>query len=323
MNEIIKNIYQVQVPLPGSPLKILNSYIIKGKDRHLLVDVGYNADESENAIKDAFDELGLKLEDTDIFLTHLHGDHTGCIERLKHVCQNIYISKFDGDAVNRTMTLEYWMEVMAVQEHMGIPQGQELPYLDHPGHRGGVTTYMELKTVNDGDLISVGDYTFEVINLKGHTPGLKGLYEKNEKILICGDHIINKITPNINSWDFENDYLGFFLDNLIKVRAMKLKFVLPGHRTIITDHVTRINELIAHHEKRLKRIIEVLSEGEKTIYDVSMRVEWDFGGGFFGDFPNEQKWFAGNEVFAHLEHLRVIGKVDYTVRDNTFFYYLM
>ena len=323
MNEVLKNIYQVSVPLPGSPLKLANSYIVKGTDRHLLIDVGYNADESEKAIRNAFETLGIRLEDTDIFLTHLHGDHTGCIERLKHICKNIYISEYDGKAVNRTMTLEYWMEIMAVQMHMGIPKGQELPYLEHPGYRGGTVTYTEFKKVEDGDIISVGDYTFEVLNLKGHTPGLKGLYDKNQKILICGDHILNKITPNINSWDFVNDYLGFFLESLKKVRAMDLELVLPGHRVIITDHVTRIDELLEHHNTRLNRIIGILNDGEKTIYEVSMGVEWDFGGGLFESFPNEQKWFAGNEVFAHLEHLRVTGKVDYSVRNNTYYYYII
>lgn len=322
MDEILKDLYQVQVPLPGSPLKLLNSYIIKGKDRHLLIDVGYNADESEKAIKTVFHDLGIRLEDTDIFLTHLHGDHTGCIERLKHICKKIYISKYDGTAVNRTMTPEYWAEAMAVQQHMGIPKGQELPYLEHPGYRGGVTTRTEFTTVEDGDIITAGDYRFEVIDLRGHTPGLKGLHEKNEKILICGDHILNKITPNINSWDFVQDYLGFFLENLQKVRSMDLRLILPGHRTIITDYVTRIDELLEHHKKRLARILELLSEGEKTIYEISMGIKWDFATSFFGDFPNAQKWFAGNEVFAHLEHLRYSGKADYKIRDNTYFYYL-
>jgi hypothetical protein len=56
-----------------------------------------------------------------------------------------------------------------------------------------------------------------------------------------------------------------------------------------------------------------------------MGVKWDFSTSFFGDFPNEQKWFAGNEIFAHLYHLRECGKVDYVVDEDgkTYLYHLV
>ncbi|PIU23743.1 MAG: MBL fold metallo-hydrolase, partial [Chloroflexi bacterium CG08_land_8_20_14_0_20_45_12] len=31
--EILPNLYRIEVPLPGSPLKALNSYVIKGARR--------------------------------------------------------------------------------------------------------------------------------------------------------------------------------------------------------------------------------------------------------------------------------------------------
>jgi hypothetical protein len=39
--EIRKNLYRVPVPLPGNPLKELNSYVIKGSDRTLVVDTAF------------------------------------------------------------------------------------------------------------------------------------------------------------------------------------------------------------------------------------------------------------------------------------------
>ena len=38
MKEVFKNIYTFEVTLPKSPLKAINSYVIKGVDRNLLVD---------------------------------------------------------------------------------------------------------------------------------------------------------------------------------------------------------------------------------------------------------------------------------------------
>lgn len=322
MEEVMKDIYLVEVPLPGSPLKILNSYIVKGESRHLLVDVGYHADESEQALNDALAHLGMQWADTDVFLTHLHGDHTGLIERLKDRCGKIYISEEDGRHVNLNSSDAYWEAGMAMQSFMGMPAGQNLSYKEHPGYRGGVSGPVDFHYLREGDKLTVGPYTFSVVALPGHTPGQHGLYEEEEKILFCGDHILHKITPNINSWDTEHDYLGIFLGNLQKVREMEIKLLLPGHRALIRDHVTRIDELIAHHQSRLQRMKEILSEGEKTVYEVALGVKWDFGTSYFGDFPNEQKWFAGNEVYAHLEHLRALGEAERRVHDGTFYYCL-
>ena len=35
------NIYTIPVPLPNNPLRSLNSYVIKGEDRNLLIDTGF------------------------------------------------------------------------------------------------------------------------------------------------------------------------------------------------------------------------------------------------------------------------------------------
>ena len=40
MEEVLKGLYRIEVPLPRSPLKYLNSYVVKGKDRHLIIDTG-------------------------------------------------------------------------------------------------------------------------------------------------------------------------------------------------------------------------------------------------------------------------------------------
>ena len=45
MKEIIPNIYSIPVPLPNNPLKELNAYLIKGPDRSLLIDTGFNLPE--------------------------------------------------------------------------------------------------------------------------------------------------------------------------------------------------------------------------------------------------------------------------------------
>jgi glyoxylase-like metal-dependent hydrolase (beta-lactamase superfamily II) len=321
MFEIAKNIYRFPVPLPGSPLKELNGYIVKGADRHLMVDVGFNMPEVLKATTDALKELDISLADTDIFLTHLHADHTGLIEELKKECGKIYISEPDSVHVNRNSEDSYWIECMSIQGHMGFPEDETLDYKDHPAYVGGTLTYADFEYVKEGMRFPYGGYNFEAIDLKGHTPGQMGLFDKETGVFFCGDHILNKITPNINLWDFEMDYLGLFLENLRKVRVtMDVKNLLSAHRAHVDNTNERIDQLIAHHDNRLNNVLSILVSGKQTVYEVAMEVHWDYGGGFFGKFPAAQKWFAASEVFAHLEHLRILGKVDLTIDGLTYKY---
>jgi glyoxylase-like metal-dependent hydrolase (beta-lactamase superfamily II) len=320
MFEIAKNIYCFPVPLPGSPLKELNCYVVKGEQRHLMVDVGFNMPEVHKAITGALSELGISLADTDIFLTHLHADHTGLIEELKKECGKIYISQPDSVHVNRNSEDAYWIECMSIQSHMGFPEDETLDYKDHPAYVGGTLTYADFEYVTEGKRFSYGGYDFEAIDLKGHTPGQMGLYDKETGVFFCGDHILNKITPNINLWDFEMDYLGLFLENLKKVKTLDVKNLLSAHRAHVPDTSERIDQLLAHHDKRLNNVLSILASGKQTVYEVAMEMAWDYGGGYFGNFPAAQKWFAASEVFAHLEHLRILGKVELNITEPTYFY---
>ena len=80
--EIISNLYRIEIPLPKSPLKTLNAYLVKGPDRYLLIDTGMNRDECMAEMSTALVNLKVDLKKTDFFITHLHVDHLGLVERL-------------------------------------------------------------------------------------------------------------------------------------------------------------------------------------------------------------------------------------------------
>lgn len=39
------DIYRIEVPLPNNPLRYLNSYVVRGRDRFLVIDTGFNRPE--------------------------------------------------------------------------------------------------------------------------------------------------------------------------------------------------------------------------------------------------------------------------------------
>ena len=77
VKEVYKNIYTFQVVLPKSPLKATNIYIIKDRDKNLVLDTGYHTQETLDSMLAGLADLGLEMSDTDLFISHMHADHSG------------------------------------------------------------------------------------------------------------------------------------------------------------------------------------------------------------------------------------------------------
>ncbi len=89
IEEIVPNLYRAEIPLPRSPLKWLNSYIVKGGDRFLIIDTGFNRQECLDAMNASLQKLGVDLNKTDFFITHLHADHMGLVGTLARTAQSL------------------------------------------------------------------------------------------------------------------------------------------------------------------------------------------------------------------------------------------
>lgn len=325
MKEVYKNIWLTEIPLRGNPLKALNCFIIKSDEGSLIVDTGFCTEENEAIMMESIKALNLDLGKTSLFLTHLHSDHTGLAGFLAEKGIKIYMSKVDGKLLESGIEKDgdFWDRTF---EH-GMLQGlsEDNVVLDaHPGLKYQPPEKFSYTPVEPGEFLKIGDYNFEVIDLIGHTPGIVGLYEKNHKILFCGDHILGKITPNITFWGFEyGDMLGKYLDSLDKVYHMDVKHLFSSHRFLVDNHRERIDEIRNHHDKRLKEAINVLKKyGSSTVRTVTKNMHWEISFRNWDDFPNSQKWFAAGEAHAHLERLRALRKVDYEIKDGLIYYFL-
>lgn len=304
ITEILPNLFQIKVPLPGTPLKELNSYLIKGPERHLLIDTGFNRQECKDTLTKAFAQLEVEFADCDFFITHLHADHSGLVSSLVTDTSNVYCSQIDGEAILRFLQGNHWRLMGELLIRHGFPADMVDEAVNkHPASKGGASGMLYLTSVNDGDWLEINGYKFECILTPGHTPGHVCLYEPDKKILISGDHILGDITPNITVWPQMTDSLVQYLDNLDKIARLEVKLVLPGHRSIIQDCQKRIEELKTHHEKRLVELMSILSQGPQTAFQAAANMTWDLTYRSWDDFPLPQKWFASGETASHLEYL--------------------
>jgi glyoxylase-like metal-dependent hydrolase (beta-lactamase superfamily II) len=320
IEEVMPDLFRLEIPLPESPLKFLNSYVIKSPDRNLIIDTGLNRRECLEAMLAGLGKLSVDLKDTDLFITHLHADHFGLVTKLAVDSNRIFFSRPEKELI------ESWegFEAMIVYGgRNGFPQDQLRAALEkHPGNRYGSDWMPKLSLLDDGDEVHCGRYHFRCLTTPGHTLGHICLYDPGQKILVAGDHILDDITPNIQCWTDHQNPLKWYLASLDKVAALEVSLVLPGHRRLILDHRARIAELKRHHQDRLAECLAILKNGPLSAFQTASRMTWDIKCDSWDDFPVTQKWFATGEAISHLRYLEEAGSISRAGNNDTTLYTL-
>ena len=317
------DIYNLYIPLPENPLKNLNCYVIKTAERSLIIDTGFNRPECLAAMQEGIKELGLKPETTDIFITHLHSDHTGLVSLLINDKTAVYMSAIDHEYLEASIIGNRWAEFEQYYISEGFPESEIAALrITNPARAFEPAGFFDAVRLNDGDKINVGRYEFTCILTPGHTPGHMCLYYEKEGLMFLGDHVLFDITPNICWWkDFDNSLLTY-LNSLKKIRAYNIKTALPAHRTKSMDVYERIDQILAHHDARLNDTLSVIRAKEGMhAYDIAGYMKWSMRGKSWDEFPMHQKWFAVGETIAHLDYLLAEGKIRREEKDGIKYYY--
>ena len=301
IEEIDRNLYRLEIPLPQNPLKSINSYVIKSPLRNLVIDTGLNREECRKALLQGFETLRVDLAQTDFFITHLHADHLALATTIAHHTASIYLNDADARRI-AIFQKRSGFEQFALLH--GMPEDEVKEGLDnHPGVKYGVGLVPAFHICTEGDTMQVDDYEFTCLETPGHSFGHMCLYEPRRKYLLSGDHILGDITPNIQTWFEDWNPLVAYLASLDKTYLLDVKLVLPGHRKIFRDCRRRIDELKQHHDARAREVLAILSDVGKTAYEVASMMTWDIVCDSWDTFPVAQKWFALGEAIAHLVYL--------------------
>ncbi len=141
----------------------------------------------------------------------------------------------------------------------------------------------------------------------GHSPEHVMLFSAEDNLLIAGDQILAKISPNVSveAMEPDGDPLGIYLRSLerMKTRLPEDVLVLPGHNLPFVGLHTRADELIAHHEARCMAIVEACRGAPQTAAEL---VPVIFGRPI--DDPH-QLVFAFGEALAHINTMIRAGRL--------------
>ncbi len=312
--EIVEGLYQLKTPMPeGNPLGFVLPYLFVGDGDCLLIDSGWDTPESFDALRRQLDGLGLGLRTIRrLAVTHVHPDHYGLAGHVRresgaqlfmHERDRSFIRSryLEPDALLKTMA--GWLLAHGVpQDEMTDIQSSSMPL------RAFVAIAEPDHLLHGGEVLEAGDFRLEVIWTPGHSPGHICFYERRRRLLLTGDHVLPTITPNVSFHpEAMGNPLGDYLTSLRALEHLDVEKVLPAHEYAFADLRGRLREIEEHHQFRLSEMMDALSPGGSTAYEVARGVTWATGS--YDSFSPWMKRAALGETLAHLEYLVEEGRV--------------
>lgn len=263
--------------------------------------------EAEIALRVGLAEAGIAIEDVrSVFVTHLHPDHIGMAGTLESAGAEVVMHGPELENASAMWARDHRRvdETYAWFERHGMPPDVDEEMRTSWLEIGRAVDPIERVTsAADGDDVDLGGRRVRLQWTPGHTDYHAVLVDGAEGVLFAGDHVLPRITSNVGLYSFSrDDPLGDFLEALRAVRTLPVTRVLPAHGDPFDDLPGRVDQILEHHEGRLRATLDALGDGERDAYAVCRTL-----------FPvlrsAHEERFALAETLAHLRYLERRGKV--------------
>ncbi|HET6874511.1 MAG TPA: MBL fold metallo-hydrolase [Acidimicrobiales bacterium] len=306
-------LWSVPVPIPNNPLRYVLVYVFETERGPYMIDAGWNTDDAYQTLVSGLGEAGFAISDVKgVLVTHIHPDHYGLAGRVREA-SGAWVGLHPADAAlieDRYEEPGDLLEKMgAMLRRDGAPP-EEIATLQNASMpvRPWVNIAQPDILIEDGDRPDIPGWDLTAIWTPGHSPGHICLYEAGNKLMLSGDHVLPRITPNISFHPQAGpNPLGDFLTSLDKVAAYDTVEALPAHEHRFHDLPGRVAELRAHHEARFDEAIAAIKEGRTTAWDIAEVMTWN------KPWEQIQGWMrraAAGETLAHLRFLQKRGVLD-------------
>jgi glyoxylase-like metal-dependent hydrolase (beta-lactamase superfamily II) len=314
--EVAPGVYRVPLPLPNDGLRAVNVYVLVDDDGLVLIDSGWAVPEGRERLDAALRSHGWAVADIRRFLvTHLHRDHLSLALAIRQET-GAPISLGAGERASLELILGPDHRPLRTQlEHLRALGADAVAdrlqaAQAAAGRRPDEQPWgMPDHWLSAGELLAAGR-NLTVLETPGHTRGHLVFHDEAAGLLFAGDHVLPVITPSIG---FEparaEDPLGAFLGSLAAVRARPDARVLPAHGPVADSVHRRVDELVAHHGRRLEQTEAAVAAGADTVAEVAARLPWTRRLRRFDELDPFNQMMAVTETDAHLVVLAAQGRV--------------
>jgi glyoxylase-like metal-dependent hydrolase (beta-lactamase superfamily II) len=312
VEEVRPGVWSMPVPIPDSPLRYTLSYAFVGDHGVVIVDPGWDSAEGRAALTVGLASAGAVLRDVaGVVVTHVHIDHHGLSGWLQEVA-GAWVAMHPLEA--RTLPARLWKTTTVPDDRVwlresGVPVDELEGLLIDPSRMADLLRMTEPdRLLADGDRVPIPGRDVRAVWTPGHTPGHLCLRDAEAGVLLTGDHLLPRISPNIGiRRGIEGDPLRDYLGSLAKIRdgADAELEALPAHEYRFRDVPGRAAQLIAHHDDRSAELLAAVSRlRSPTAWAIAAELTWSRGWDALHGFLRRM---ALAETIAHLYYLRGRG----------------
>jgi glyoxylase-like metal-dependent hydrolase (beta-lactamase superfamily II) len=307
---IAPGVLWLRMKLPFA-LDHINLWLLEDGPSWTAVDTGFSLPETKAAWQQIF---AAELDGRRIgrvIVTHYHPDHIGMAGWLTEHWQaplwttekewlHARMMSRDGNEDSTRLRRDF-------AHRAGLDDEAATSFAERQGgyRRGVPSVPPSYHRIGEGTAIQIGGREWRVIIGEGHAPEHACLYCAESGVLIAGDQILPRISPNISvqAHEPDGDPLARYLASLAKLRRALPPdiLVLPSHNLPFHGVHTRIDELAAHHHARCGEVIAACARpmSAAELMPVLFKRRLD----------RHQTGFALGEALAHVHYLVGQGEI--------------
>lgn len=308
--EVAPGVHWFATTLPFR-LRAINQWLLRDAEGWTMIDCGYGSAEVMQQVEAVWARVLDGRRVTRLVVTHHHVDHVAncrwicdrwgivpTMTRREHDRAEIVTGK--GWAGERHQRIAFW------QRH-GLSEAAAMNISDAWDNNCNFTRPIPetWECIKDGDALQINGFAWHVLVGKGHAPEQALLYSPERKLLISGDQVLTRITPNVSVFDDAPDAepLTLFLGSNRRIaQACPDVMVLPSHNLPFRGLQSRVKALEHHHALRLAIIEREINGKPQTAAALVPSL--------FGKLTGHELGFAMGEIIAHLHYLVVQGRAE-------------
>ena len=174
------------------PFLRCNIWHIPGKKRDLLVDTGMGIASLFEAAKDLFQKP------LTVVITHTHIDHSGGA----HEFDTCLVHQAEAESLTKaqdqlSLATRHWPKDLIQTMEEDSPVGDYVitarPSESFIPERHKLKSKTPARILQENDVVDLGNRSFEVLHLPGHSPGSIGLWEAKTGTLFSGDAVYDEV----------------------------------------------------------------------------------------------------------------------------------
>ncbi|MEO0363267.1 MAG: MBL fold metallo-hydrolase, partial [Pseudomonadota bacterium] len=252
--EVAEGILWMRLPLPMA-LDHVNIYALDDGDGWTLIDTGFQTGKTKAIWADLLNGPLAAKPVRRVVATHHHPDHIGLAG---------WFQDAHGARVWTTRTAWLFARMLTLDHHERTPEaniefmrraGADEATLDwarerEPMNFSKVVALLPAgyKRIQEGDRIEMGGRAWRVFTGDGHAPEHATFWSVDGELVISGDQILPRISPNLGVYanEPEADPVGEWLASCKKLKAYAQEghLTLPGHNRPFTGLPKRLDQQI-------------------------------------------------------------------------------